>query len=238
MFGGALSLRQPARKTGYRVNVDALLLADFARRGRAPARSAKHAVDLGSGVGAVGLSLLHLGGTARVTMVEVDPRLADLARVNAEDNGWASRITVIQADVVACVSELHGTADLVVCNPPYVPPGRGRVPKTPVRGAKYGELIHFLDAARAIAGRRARVAFVYPAIELTTLLVALRARGLEPKRIRAVHGRSKDAARVVLVEAVAGKAGGLVVEAPFVETESGKRTAELAALLAHPRVDR
>jgi tRNA1Val (adenine37-N6)-methyltransferase len=234
LFGGALTLHQPARNTGYRVNVDALLLADFARRGP---RRAKHAVDLGSGVGAVGLSLVHLGVAQRVTMVEIDAKLARLARQNAEENGWSALIAAMHADVRDLPRELHGKADLVVCNPPYVPPGRGRPPSGAVRGAKYGELVCFIDAARAVAGRRARVAFVYPAIELTTLLLVLRGRSLEPKRLRAVHGRADDVARVVLVEAVAGKAGGLAIEPPFLETQAGKRSAELAALLAHPRVE-
>lgn len=231
LFGGALSLRQPARKSGYRVNVDALLLAQFAGAGR----RVKHAVDLGSGVGAVGLSLLHLGSAHRVTMVELDPGLARLAQANVTENGWEPRASVLNLDVRAVPDDL--SAELVVCNPPYVPPGRGRVPNAAVRGAKYGDLAHFIEAARAVLGRRARVAFVYPAIEAITLLSQLRVAGLEPKRLRAVHGRASDVARVVLVEAVAGKPGGLAIEPPFIETEGGQRSPELAALLARPRVD-
>ncbi|HEY3668042.1 MAG TPA: hypothetical protein VGL19_18695, partial [Polyangiaceae bacterium] len=55
LYGGAVSLRQPAR--GYRVNVDAILLAAFAAQGR----RAKLALDLGAGVGSVALGLHHLG---------------------------------------------------------------------------------------------------------------------------------------------------------------------------------
>src|SRR5262245_55763877 len=58
LFDGALTLFQPAR--GYRVNIDALLLAAFAARGR----RARRAIDLGAGVGAVGLSLLYLRAAA------------------------------------------------------------------------------------------------------------------------------------------------------------------------------
>lgn len=236
LFGGTLSLRQPARKTGYRVNVDALLLARFAGAGPRRAR-ARHAVDLGSGVGAIALSLLHLGRAAQVTMVDLDARLARLARINADENGWSERASVVTADVADLPVDLVGTADLVVCNPPYVTPGRGRPPSAPVRGAKYGELSRFAAAARAVAGRRARIAFVYPAIEATSLLVLLREHGIEPKRLRAVHGRAEDPARVVLVEGACGKPGGLAIEPPLVESVGGARSAELAALLAHPRVN-
>src|SRR4051794_39738762 len=95
LFGGALALRQPSRGAGYRVNVDAILLAAFAA-GLIGARNrtSHHAVDLGAGVGAVGLSMLHFAATKRVTMIEIDPHLASLATENAEVNGWGDCITV------------------------------------------------------------------------------------------------------------------------------------------------
>lgn len=240
LFSGALFLRQPARGAGYRVNVDAILLAAFAARVSPLATDkpahARHAVDLGAGVGAVGLTLLHLAAATRVTMVERDAKLARLAEQNAEDNGWGDRIEVVAADVKHAGRVLAASADLVVCNPPYVTPGRGRVPAAGIRDAKYGELDGFVDAARRIAGRRARVCFVYPAIEAMTLLSALRAHGLEPKRLRGVHGREGSTARVVLVEAMPAKPGGLVIEPPLIETDGrGSPTKELAALLASSR---
>ncbi len=231
LFGGAVSIHQPAKRAGYRVNVDAILLGAFAAG--QPTRRVRHAVDLGSGVGAVGLTLLHLGAAARVTMVEIDATLAVLAERNAHENEWSDRIDVRHADAKQAARDLAGAADLVVCNPPYVTPGRGRAPSASVRTAKYGDLGVFVDAARRLAGRRSRVCFVYPANESTTLLGALRSHGLEPKRLRAVHGRADAPARVVLVEAVAGKPGGLAIEAPLVETdEAGRPSIELAALLA------
>jgi len=236
LFGGRVSLTQPARETArYRVNVDALLLAAFAARRTRPARAA---FDLGAGVGAVGLSLLHLGAAAHVTMVEIDETLAALARRNATDNGWAEQVAVRIGDVGALARESRGEADLVVCNPPYVPPGRGRIP-TPARArARSGSLGTFLDAARAVTGRRGRVCFVYPALETTTLLAELRGRGFEAKRLRAVHGRPGAAARVVLVECAAARPGGLAIEPPLFESDGhGRRTAEVEALLSAGRPD-
>src|SRR5262245_58488176 len=125
LFGGALSLRQPARRAGYRVNVDAILLGAFAAgvlEGGSRRRSrARHAVDLGSGVGAIGLTLLHLDAAAHVTMVEIDPSLARLAEANAERNGWSARVEVVCGDAAGVSASLTAKADLVVCNPPYVP---------------------------------------------------------------------------------------------------------------------
>jgi tRNA1Val (adenine37-N6)-methyltransferase len=219
LFEGRLALAQPARGSGYRVNVDAVLLAEFAALATRQ-RPARAAFDLGSGVGAVGLSLLHLGATEHVTLVEIDAALAKLAEANVRANGWPDRAAVVRADVGDLEALPAGAADLVVCNPPYVEPGRGREPAAGHARARSGPLSVFLDAARRLAGRRARVCFVYPAIELTTLLVELRARGLEPKRLRAVHGRAQDKARIILIECAAGRPGGLVIEPLLVETRS------------------
>jgi tRNA1Val (adenine37-N6)-methyltransferase len=229
LFRGSLVLRQPPRGEGYRVNVDALLLAAFASgRLEGKTRLHRHAIDLGSGVGAVGFALVHFGGARRVSMIEQDRALAALARENAEANAWSDRVEVLCADVRE--ADLRG--DLVVCNPPYVTPGRGRAPNETTRAARYGKLDAFVDAARRCAGRRARVAFVYPVIELTSLLTLLRGRGLEPKRIRFVHPRTSEPARIALVESAAGRAGGLVVEPPFFEREGRSPSPSLTGLLS------
>ena len=52
---------------------------------------------------------------------------------------------------------------------------------------------------------------------MATLFETLRAVGLEPKRMCMVRATAEDAARVVLVEAMAAKRGGLVVEPDWVE---------------------
>ncbi len=221
LFGGKVALAQPARGRGYRVNVDAVLLGAFAAGALGEPRRARRAhaaFDLGAGVGAVALTLLHLDAAAHVTLLDVDPALAKLAEQNASANGWTDRMSIVRGDVADASIVPAGAADLVVCNPPYVEPGRGRAPAAAHARARSGSLSVFLDAARRLAGRRARICLVYPAIEATTLLVELRARGLEPKRLRAVHGRPTDRARVVLVECAAGRPGGLVMEPPLVET--------------------
>ena len=218
LFGGKLKLSQPARGEGYRVNVDALLLAEFARRGG----RAKVAYDLGAGVGAVSLALLHWDAVERVVMVEIDPDAATLARANLAANGWSARGEVLAEDVSLAASARRGEARLVVCNPPYFPPGRGRPATVPARGrARMGELGTFVAAARVVLGRRGRACIIYPARETVTLFETLRGSGLEPKRVQVVRATVRDPARVILVEAMAAKRGGLVIEPDWVERSVG-----------------
>jgi tRNA1Val (adenine37-N6)-methyltransferase len=234
LFGGSVVLFQPPRGAGYRTNVDALLLAGFAASPggshRTP-RAAALAFDLGAGVGAVGLSLLRLGAARRVVLVEIDEQPAAMARRNLDANGWTDLGEVIRGDVRDVARARRGQAALVVCNPPYVMPGRGRV-AAPQARARSGRLEGFVEAARQLAGRQARVCFVYPAAELGLLLSTLSAEGLHAKRLRFVHATPESPARVALVEAVAGRAGGLYVLPPLVERGARGYTPEMQALLA------
>jgi tRNA1Val (adenine37-N6)-methyltransferase len=230
LFGGSVVLFQPPRGTGYRTNVDALLLAAFASA--VPlARPAGVAFDLGSGVGAVGLALLRFGAAKRVVFVEIDELTAAMARRNLDANGWTGRGEVVRGDVCDVARSRRGEANLVVCNPPYIAPGRGRVPAAEAR-ARSGDLGVFVEAARQLAGRAARVCFVYPAGELGSLLETLAAEGLHAKRMRFVHASPTAEARVVLVEARAGRPGGLHVLPPLVERSARGYTPEMETLLA------
>ena len=217
-------------KAGYRVNVDAIILAAFARAGQAA--PARRTCDLGAGVGAVALALLHLGGSARATLVEADAFAASLAVENARANGFDSRVDVIPSDVLAFAKDAVGAADLVVMNPPYVREGHGRVPNDPRRArAKVGSLDVFVRAARLVLPARGRVCVCYPAPDFVALATSLQRAGLEPKRARFVHASADRAARLVLVEAKPGKAGGLALAPPLVERDSAGLGPELRRLL-------
>ncbi len=223
IFGGRVALAQPARGRGYRVNADALILADFAGATRGLA------FDLGAGVGAVALVGIARGFVERAVLVDLDEGVCDLARRNIEANG--ARATVVCADVLAASRARRGEAALVVCNPPYFEPGAGR-PSRKAAGARVGELERFVRAAREILGRRGRACFVYPARDLGRLFACARGAGLEPKRLRLVHATSRAPARVALVELRASKTGGLSIEPPLVERESASEyTSECARLL-------
>lgn len=230
LFHGALALTQPA--DGYRVNVDAVLLAAFAAAGR-PVR---RACDLGAGVGAVGLSLLHLGGADHVTFVEADPFTAELSAENAKTNGFGARSQVAIADVREFAADADASYDLVVANPPYVAHGTGRVPQNPDRArATVGALSDFVFAARKLTGARGRTCFSYPAHSLGTLLSALESFGLSPKRARFVHASGAKSARIALVDAQPGRPGGLTIMPPLLERDDAGVSEELELLFRAPR---
>src|SRR6202035_1817422 len=86
-LGGQLRLRQ--LKSGHRAGHDAMLLS-----AATPARPRDRVVDFGAGVGAAGLALARRVPAIELSLVEIDPVLAELARGNAALNGVVANVIV------------------------------------------------------------------------------------------------------------------------------------------------
>ena len=95
---------------------------------------------------------------------------------------------------------------LVVCNPPYSPPGTSLPSQnTSHRIARHASdltLAEVTQSGSALLKNNGRMALVYPAARALMLMDALRAARLEPKRIRLVHDRPGAAPKLVLIDAV------------------------------------
>src|SRR6202140_5671761 len=113
-LGGKLRLRQP--KSGHRAGHDAMLLA-----AATPARSGDRVVDFGAGVGAAGLAVAQRVAGIKLVLVEIDERLAELARGNAVSNAIAADLIVLDvasADGAFAAAGLPADrVDVVLMNP-------------------------------------------------------------------------------------------------------------------------
>lgn len=113
LLGGRVHLLQPRR--GYRVAVDAVLLAAAVH----PAPG-ERVLDLGAGVGAVGLCLARRVSDCTIVGVELQPALAELARRNAARNGLDQRLSILVHDLARPLPPELGLFEQVVSNPPYL----------------------------------------------------------------------------------------------------------------------
>jgi tRNA1(Val) A37 N6-methylase TrmN6 len=105
--------------------------------------------------------------------------------------------------------------------------------------ARSGDVTPFLTAASAILSRKTgRALFSYPAPQLPELLASAADVGLVSKRLRFVHARGDQPARLALVELRVARPGGLVVEPPLVEWIGRARSPELSALTVERAGDR
>ena len=113
LLGGRLRLLQSRR--GYRVAVDAVLLAAAV----APA-TGDRVLDLGAGVGSVGLCLAKRVPDCTIVGIELQPALAQLAERNATRNGLGDRVRTIVHDIARPLPQTLSWFEQVVTNPPYL----------------------------------------------------------------------------------------------------------------------
>ena len=92
---------------------------DFLRARTAAGGDELSIADIGTGTGAVALSVLHYTEGTRADVVDISPAAAEVARENAERLGIAERIEVHVGDLTA---PLAGRSyDMILSNPPYIP---------------------------------------------------------------------------------------------------------------------
>lgn len=229
LLDGRLVLRQPRK--GHRAGSDAVLLAaSLPDLGEGPL------LDIGAGVGTIGLAAALAQPALRVVLLERDPELAGLAQDNAALNGLAERVSVVTGDIAGPSTALGLAPNGFACvamNPPFYPPRANRASPVPNRRAAHVEevgLESWLRAARRLLKPRGRLLIVHRAEALPELLAAL-STGFGAVMIRPVHALADQPAIRILISATLGsKKPAALLPALVLHRPEGGFTAEAEAL--------
>jgi len=203
-LGGQLLLKQ--KRTGHRAGHDAILLAAATE-----ARAGDRVVDLGAGIGTAGLALARRVAGIRLSLIEIDPELAQLARVNAAANAIPAEAIVLDVTADAQAFAEHGlvpdSVDAVLMNPPFNDPARHRGSPDQMRHTAHvatEETLHaWVHAARRILRSNGALTLIWRADGIADVMAAL-SRGFGSLAILPVHGEAGKPAIRVLVRAIKG----------------------------------
>ena len=235
LFFGGYQIIQHEEEFAF--SLDAVLLAHFAKVGRKC-----QAIDLGTGTGVIAL-LLAARGAQTVTGLEVNTRMAGLAKRSVDLNNLGNRIRILEADYRYPRQLLPllaaGSADLVVANPPYRVVGSGvQNAKQSVASARHELSAALADVVAAAAfwvKYRGRFAMVHLPERMTEILGLMNQNGLEPKRLRLVYPAIDKPANMLLVEGIRGGKAGLEVLSPLIAHNSdGSYSDEIKRLYFGP----
>ncbi|HEY1943744.1 MAG TPA: methyltransferase [Roseiarcus sp.] len=232
IFGGRLKLRQFA--AGHRVGADAVLLA------AAAGPPARRFVDVGAGVGAVGLSLLQRWPEASGALIELDCDLAALAQDNARLNGLASRAQIAALDVRDARARrdadlADGKADLVVTNPPFFEAGTVRASPDARKARAHvavgrdgvSALEAWVAASLALLAPGGRFVMIHRADALGAILAAI-GRRLGGVALLPIHPKAEQSAHRLLISGAKGSRAPLRIAPPLVLHEASGAFTERA----------
>lgn len=77
-------------------------------------------VDIGTGSGAIALSLAVERPGLRIAATDIDANTLELARENADLHGLGERVRFFYGDLLDALGSEWPTADMIVSNPPYI----------------------------------------------------------------------------------------------------------------------
>jgi len=230
-LGGRLTLLQPRR--GHRVGTDAALLV--AAAGTPEGRI----VDVGAGIGAVGLALAKSSALAYADLVEIDPELARLADGNARRNGLEARVRAFRLDALSRRERREAgladeSADCVVTNPPFFEAGAVRVSPDEGKARAHvlpsATLADWIAASIAILRPGGRFVMIHRPDALRAILDAIGSR-LGALALLPVHPTIGASAHRLIVSGVKGSKAPLrLAPALILHGGDGRLTAEADAM--------
>lgn len=222
-------------KDGYRFSIDALLLEHFIS-----AKRLEQGIELGTGSGVISILLAkRLKGT-RIIAVEIQNGLAERATRNVHLNSLDERIEILEKDI-RDLKKIYpaNKFDFVFSNPPFRKTKTGRLSIYEERAVARHEieitLPDLIKTASYLIKHSGKFFLIYHPFRLAELISLLQKAKLEPKRIRFVHSKTGEEAKMVLIEAVKGSGTWLKIAPPLYIYEKGNAyTSELKKILSMP----
>ena len=192
-------------------------------------------LDLGTGTGVI--PLLIADEVEKICAVELNAKMAETARRNAELNNLSEKISVVGLHRKIFSAE---SFDLVIANPPYVPVKSGEVNKLKgVARARHeftATLEDVVTAARYVLKFHGIFCMIHLASRLCEIVDALHRHQFEMKRLQIIQPKSGREANLIMIEAVVGgKAGNLKILPPLiVHKENNSYTDEIKKIYQNP----
>ena len=196
--------------------IDAVLLSNFVK-----VKKNGHVVDLCTGSGIVPILLSAKIGAKKITGIEIQSDIADMARRSVSYNKLDEKIDIINDDISNALKYINNcSVDSVCVNPPYMKDTTAiKNPDLHMAIARH-ELLTDLETVINIASKLLKESgkffMVHRPSRLSEIFASMRQNRIEPKRLRFIHPYIESKANLVLIEGAKGSGVWLDVEPPLV----------------------
>lgn len=210
--------------------VDAVLLADFAS---ASIKVHAEVLDLCCGNGIIPLLLTEKSAADKITGLEIQESVAEMATRSVEWNGLENRVKIVCGDLKeADVIFGKDVFDNITCNPPYKENNGGLKNATDTVTIARHEILCNLEDIISVSAKclkpYGKLCLIHRPERLIDIICLMRAARIEPKRLRFVHPSPSKTATMILIEGAKFGKPKLFLEPPlYVHDEKGNYTEEI-----------
>ena len=216
-------------KKGFCFGIDAVLLSDFAKN----VKNGANVLDLGTGTGIIPILLCGKANLGKITGVEIQKEVYDMAKRSIELNNLQNRFEVINQDILN-LNKIYerNTFDVIITNPPYKKMNAGIINKEEKKGISRHEvsakLEDFVRISSDLLKDKGEFYMVNRPERLVDILCLMRNYKIEPKEIRFVYSYQNKPPKMVLIKGVrSGKCFLNVRENLYIYKEDGEYTEEI-----------
>ena len=223
---GKLKLLQP--ENFARVNMDTILLSAWVK-----VRSGHNKfLEAGCASGAISLLLAMKFNRLKITGIDIQNKLIELAKLNAENNNLDDRVNFIEGDLRDKNILPREYFDGLVINPPYSSLSSSRqgcnISRSTARLELTCNIDDVADLAQRVLKSKGRMFAVFKSERLDVFLSSMLVKKIVPKKIRSVYSKINSNSEIFLIECVKDGGENLTLLPPLiVRDENNNYTQEL-----------
>ncbi len=213
----------------FNFSLDSVLLPNFVTLNK----NIKNILDIGCGNAPIPL-ILSTKTDAKITGVEIQKSVYEMAKKTVEINNLKEQINIINADINELNEQLKTESfDVITCNPPFFEVSddsklNKNDYKTIARHEVNLNLEELMKISRKLLKNNGVVSLVHRPDRLVDILTLMRKNNIEPKKIRFVYPKRNKNANILLIEGAKNGKKGLKIYPPlYVHEENGEYTKEV-----------
>jgi len=213
LFSEKIKISQP--ENGYRFSMDPFVLAAHVHL-----TGSEKIIDIGCGCAVMPLLLAFKNPDLNIIGVEIQKELFEFARKNVIANNLESTIRIIHNNIKDIkLSDINGTTDIIISNPPYKKKGSGRLNPDSQKAIARHEITLDIEllfhCADKLLTKKGKIYLIFPAKRLSDLLDAMEHYKFSLKFLRHIYIKKNHLPKRVILCAVKGSDTSRVVCPPL-----------------------
>ncbi len=170
-------------------------------------RQGEKILDIGTGSGILPILIALKHSDIKIIGIEIQEELASIARKNIIANHMEDTISIIRKDIKKTrLSDIDGTQDIIISNPPYKKIGSGRLNGNIQKAIANHELELSLEeliiSVKKLLSPIGRFYMIYPAERCSEMIYTLCNYRIMPDQIRFIHTKKDSPAKRVIIKCI------------------------------------